>query len=277
MEKKTNNLTPLEYISNTIDNKNTILLFKNYYNLINNYQTNAIKNYKLGDYITLQKNSLIHGIGSFNFDIINSIKKHGFIFNEYFGNNVIQQKLCVCFWIVKNDIKLSDYILNYSGETIHYYNRFSKKNRQIYIPYNTDVSDRIKLFNKCNGLNNKIEFVRDSKESQFLPTLKKKDDYIAFVLKNDLTSKVLPYNIYTGNINKECLKSFLPNWVIKTTIEKRNSTRTDHEIALIYGLPSSLIEGCIVGKLIEKDLDKIKYIKDTFPNIYIANLDGKAI
>ncbi len=268
---------PLEYIRNHIGNKQTISLFNNYSEMIREYQVKSKNKYKVGDSVILNKNSLIHGISNFDFKKIEGIDTYGFIFSEFFDFNVVQQKLCVCFWVVKEEIKLSDYIKNYSGETIHYYNRLTKNNKQIYIPHGTDVSDRIKLFNMCNKVINKIEFVRDSKETQFLPSLKKNDDYLGFILNSDLTNKVLSFDIYNGSIDKEILKSFLPDWVIKNTIEKRNNTRTDHEIALIYGLPKELIEGCIVGRTLENDIEKLKYIRRIFPDIYISNLNGKVI
>ena len=208
--------------------------------------------YKIGDEITLCKKMLLHD----------------FIYSEYFGKNSPQQQYCICFWKVKNNIKLSKYIDNYSSDTIYLINKFTEK-KQIYIPYSLDVKYRIEIFDKINTFINRIEFIKESKENYFMPSLTKLDDYIEFILNIDEIDKVLLYDIYTGNIDINILKTILPKWVINNTILKRNSTRVDREISLIYG--------CIVGRLIENDISKLKYIKQKFPNIFISNLDGKVI
>jgi hypothetical protein len=45
----------------------------------------------------------------------------------------------------------------------------------------------------------------------------------------------------------------------------------------MFGLPSSLIEGVLVGKEIEKNKKSLDYIKSKLPDCYICNLDGKVI
>ena len=253
-------------------------IFEDYYLIYKKMEKATIKNtYKIGDNVVLKKDSLLHGIKSFDENKIDSIKKNGFLFGEYFKKEVSQQKYCVCFWIMNDEIKLKDYINNYSAETIHLQNRITKKYKQIYIPYNFDVKDRQALFKKINNFIYSIVFVRDSKENQFLPSLNKQDDYIGFILDNSYTDIIKKYDIYNGCLSLEELSSFLPEWVINKTIKKKMPTQTDHELSIIYGLPSNLIEGVIVGKIIERDKNKIKYLKTRFPNCYICNLNGKVI
>ena len=45
----------------------------------------------------------------------------------------------------------------------------------------------------------------------------------------------------------------------------------------MFGLPSTLIEGILVGREIENDKESLNYIKSIFKDIYICNLDGEVI
>jgi len=42
-------------------------------------------------------------------------------------------------------------------------------------------------------------------------------------------------------------------------------------------MPSCFIEGILVSKELEKNLEKLKVLKEKFPKCYIANLEGKII
>ena len=274
---KMTRVEPLQFIKDSINNAN---IFEDYYNnifkKIEKYDIKT-KKYNIGDSVKLDKGTLLHGIKSYSLEKIKSIKNEGILFSEYHGVNVVQQKFCVCLWIINNDILLKDYINNYSSETIHLQNRFTKKYKQIYIPYNYDVLDRQKLFRSINKLIYRIDFVRDSKENQFMPSLIKEDNYVGFIINNKYTSDIKKIDIYDGNIPMENLQEFLPDWVIKKTIKNKLPTQTDHELAIIYGIQSNLIEGIIVGKIIEKDVKRIKDIKNIFSNCYICNVNGEVI
>lgn len=51
----------------------------------------------------------------------------------------------------------------------------------------------------------------------------------------------------------------------------------DRKSTILFGLPSNLIEGILVGRAYEKDTNKLEEIKAILPNAYICNLDGKVI
>jgi hypothetical protein len=269
-------ISAIEFVNKELNNNK---VFNDYYSIFQTIEKDNInKNkYNIGDEVKLSKGTLLHGIKSFEKNKIESIKKNGIIFSEYHGVEVFQQKYCVCFWIMNNDILLKDYINSYSAETIHLRNRFTKTYKQIYIPYNYDVRDRQQIFKDINSFIYAIDFVRDSKENQFMPSLIKQDDYIGFILNNKYTDTIKKYDIYTGKLKEEELLSFLPEWVINNTIKKKIPTQTDHELAITFGLPSNLIEGIIVGKLVENDKNKLQYLKDIFKDSYICNLEGKVI
>lgn len=269
-------IQPIDFLKN---NLNDIECFEKYYELYKTIEEEKFdaKDYSIGDDVFLEKGTLLHGIKSFNIEKIKGIKKNGFLFGEYFGKEVAQQKYCVCFWVMNDKTSIKEYVNKYSSETIHLQNRITKKYKQIYIPFSYDVRDRQKMFKSINNFIYSINFVRDSKENQFLPSLNKTDDYIGFILRNSFTDKIKEYDIYDGNLSTNELSVFLPEWVINKTIKKKIPTHTDHEIAVLYGLPSNIIEGIIVGRLVESNKDSLKSIKTIFPNCYICNIDGKVI
>ena len=269
-------IEPIDFLKK---NLNDIECFEKYYELYKTIEEEKFdaKDYSIGDDVFLEKGTLLHGIKSFNVEKIKGIKKNGFLFGEYFGKEVAQQKYCVCFWVMNDKTSIKEYVNKYSSETIHLQNRITKKYKQIYIPFNYDVRDRQKMFKSINNFIYSIIFVRDSKENQFLPSLNKTDDYIGFILRNSFTDKIKEYDIYDGNLSTNELSVFLPEWVINKTIKKKIPTQTDHEIAVLYGLPSNIIEGIIVGRLVESNKDSLKSIKTIFPNCYICNIDGKVI
>ena len=52
---------------------------------------------------------------------------------------------------------------------------------------------------------------------------------------------------------------------------------TDRESAILFGIPSNLIEGILVGRIYEKNNKILDEIKELLPNSYICNLDGIVI
>ena len=46
---------------------------------------------------------------------------------------------------------------------------------------------------------------------------------------------------------------------------------------VIFGLNKCFIEGILVGRIVEKDKETLKKIKEKFPTCYICNLDGEVI
>lgn len=45
----------------------------------------------------------------------------------------------------------------------------------------------------------------------------------------------------------------------------------------MFGLPSNLIEGVLVGRKFENDNNSLELIKKKLPNCYICNVEGKVI
>ena len=52
---------------------------------------------------------------------------------------------------------------------------------------------------------------------------------------------------------------------------------TNRESAIIFGLPTKLIEGVLIGRKLENDQNALNHIKNSLKSCYICNLDGKVI
>lgn len=56
--------------------------------------------------------------------------------------------------------------------------------------------------------------------------------------------------------------------------KKKDDFFTNRESAILFGIPSNLIEGILVGRKPEKDNKILNEIKELLPNCYICSLDG---
>ena len=83
-------------------------------------------------------------------------------------------------------------------------------------------------------------------------------------------------DIFDDNIVKDFVN---PNYYEKFIKDraKKDDFFTNRESAVLFGIPSSLIEGILVGRTYEKDQNVLNEIKRLLPNCYICNLDGKVI
>lgn len=95
-------------------------------------------------------------------------------------------------------------------------------------------------------------------------------------------AKKLTYNdVWNLDFEEETLIPFLDyryaDKFINNDRLNRNASTTDRESAIMFGLPSKLIEGVLVGRKIENDDQSLNYIKSKLSDCYICNLDGKVI
>lgn len=238
--------------------------------------------YKIGDKVFLKKGTFIHGIfgGLENFDFtINN----GFISTD-FTQEIRQNKISnsVGMWNIKEDILLKDYINQYSGFTISYSIGRGPNSKYIseLVPYHKfdEITETINNDEEIWAYNGE-----QTKEVRFIPSLVSNKRQIAFILNMDSDyAKKLSYNdVWNLDFDDETLKPFLDYRYIDKFINQdrlnRNALTTDRESAIMFGLPSSLIEGVFVGKKIENDITSLNYIKEKLPECYICNLDGKVI
>ena len=120
-----------------------------------------------------------------------------------------------------------------------------------------------------------------TKEVRFIPSLFSDKNQIAFILnmESDYAKECAKYDVWNPNFRTEdIMKYFCSKYFLPEMLEgKFNAATTDRESAIIFGLPSKLIEGVLVGKKIENDNIALSYIKDKLPDCYICNLEGKVI
>ncbi len=247
----------------------------------NSQRVNKTK-YDVGDDVYLKKGTFIHGIfgnlENFDFTINN-----GFISTD-FTDKPRPNKICnsVGMWNIKEDIYLKDYINLYSGFTISY---------SIGRGPDSKIISELIPFHKFDEITEKINNDENiwtywgdkTKEISFIPSLVSNKRQIAFILNMESEyAKKLAYNdVWNLDFDEEIIKPFIDYRYVDKFINEdrinRTSATTDRESAIMFGLPSSLIEGVFVGRIIEKDKEAIKHIKEKLPDCYICNLDGKVI
>lgn len=237
--------------------------------------------YSKGDFVFLKKGTFIHGIfgelENFDYTLENGFVSVDFTSEE--RENKIKNS--VGMWNIREDILLKDYINNYSGFTITYTigrGPGAKKVSQL-IPYHKfdEFTERIN-----NDENVWTYFGDKTKEVSFIPSLVSNKRQIAFILnmESEYAKKLVHADVWNTTLDEETLKPFLDHRYYPKFLEERfnrDASTTDRESAIIFGLPSCLIEGIFVGRKLEHETEKLEYIKSKLPNCYICNLDGEVI
>lgn len=251
-------------------------------NLFYQENKNILTNkYSIGDKVKLTKGTFLHGIfgelENFDYTIEN-----GFISTD-FTDESRANKICnsVGMWNIQKDCLLKDYINDYSGFTITYTIGRGPGSKEVskLIPYHQ--------FDEFTENINNVEEIwtywgTKTKEVSFLPSLVSEKRQIAFILNMDslYAQELATADVWNPNLSEEILESFLDyRYYPKFLTERFNraAATTDRESAIIFGLPSSLIEGVFVGRKIETNQASLDYIKNKLPNCYICNLDGVVI
>ena len=237
--------------------------------------------YAINDDVFLKKGTYIHGIfgelENFDYTIQN-----GFISTD-FTSEPRANKICnsVGMWNIQKDMLLKDYINEYSGFTITYSigrGPGSKKVSEL-IPYHKfdEVTEKVNNDEDIWSYSGE-----QTKEVRFIPSLVSNKRQIAFILnmESDYAKELIKADVWNTKLDEEVLKPFIDYRYLDHFKEERfnrNANTTDRESAIMFGLPSSLIEGVFVGRKIENDQKSLKHIKDKLPDCYICNLDGKVI
>ncbi len=240
-----------------------------YFELKNsNYVIN--KKYNLNDDVILNKNHLLHGIGK-NTNFINIFAERGIISPNFFEND-IDHAFCYtsAFWDVKEDILLKEYIKNYSGV-------IAKVNDEyIQVPY----GELDEFVEKMKEVDHWLWTAESSMEIRFMPSLARNINQIGFIInmENELCQKLRVNSVFKSNFNKEYAYEFISGKAKEKFLNEGFSAdffqRADY---LIFGVPQNVIEGIIVGRIVEKNQEYLNQLKSLFPNCYICNLDGKVI
>lgn len=232
--------------------------------------------YKIGDCVKLPKNTYLNGFGS-DLKMIDIYAENGLV-NKDFEFGVTGHLISYCFslWHIKKSIKLADYIKNYSGMTA------TVEGKEIIVPYG-------ELDNFVEKMRNYPHFLWEAESTQeirFMPSLARDKNQLAFIINGQ--SKELNKLMFNNLANPK----FDVNLALEFThfkVEKKKEdwlkarksgtygTFWDRVAYVLFGLPSNLVEGILVGRKFEKDKKVLNHIKEKFPNSYICNLDGKVI
>ncbi|MGN0974022.1 MAG: hypothetical protein ACI4OT_04700 [Bacilli bacterium] len=232
--------------------------------------TTIKNNYKIGDDVVLTDNHLLHGIGD-HYDKLDLFSERGIISNDYFSNQLGNHAFIYnsAFWTVDKNIKLKDFIINYSGMIAKYNDTYE------IVPYGQLDS----FVEKMKEVNHWSWTAESSMEIRFMPSLARNINQFAFILNlNDFPAKELRKNSIFKNKDLEKYSlTFIHERANKDEIKKSKKDVFDRTDYIIFGIPKNYIEGILVGRIFEKDINKLKEIKSLFPSCYICNLDGKVI
>ena len=272
----------IDYAKKTFNGKALELVLRNIELFYNNAEKINKTKYKIGEDVILKKGTFLHGIPGLldNFDWI---VENGFIAVDFTGNSEGKNKIknSIGMWNIKEDCLLKDYVYNYSGITLTYTigRRPEAKTESKLIPYHKFDIETEKINN-----NDKIwtYWGEKTKEVTFLPSLVSNKRQIAFILNMDnlLAKQMIVADVWNIDLDAETLTEFLDYRYYPKFLELRfnkDASTTDRESAIIFGLPSRLIEGVLVGRKIEYDQKSLNYIKAKLPDCYICNIDGKVI
>ena len=239
--------------------------------------------YKIGDKVFLKKGTLLHGTYK-NLEGLKEIVKSGLISSWFIDGRLSKYPSSVGVWNLQKDYYLKDYINFYSGGTIMYCGVFDKlANKEVsktaVIPYDkmTNINEISQKYD-CH-----MWLMEQTKEARYMPSLNQDKVQIGIIFNDDLVKEsnlligdILDKDIFDDNIVKDFVN---PNYYEKFIKDraKKDDFFTNRESAVLFGIPSNLIEGILVGKTYEKDQNVLKEIKEILPSCYICNLEGTVI
>lgn len=234
--------------------------------------------YKVGDEVVLKKGTFLHGSRN-AMEMLHEIKNDGIVSKDFVQqyNKNVKTPLCASMWNIQDDITLKEYIILYSGATVTV---STADNKMVDIKL-------VKYGELDKELNNFREtpywrwVAEQTKESRFMPCLSNNKVNIGFIFNTESNEakEYIKNDVFNLELNPKIVKNVLEKWFYTKYIycEKRTPLTTNRESAILFGMPSCFIEGILVSREYEKDVEKITELKDYFPNCYIANLDGKVI
>lgn len=239
--------------------------------------------YNVGEEVILKKGTLLHGTYK-NIDGLKEILNDGLLSSWFIEGRLSKYPSSVGVWNLKKDYYLKDYINFYSGGTIMYRGVFedgidTQKNKTAIISY-SEMNNIIDIISKVDC---HMWTLEQTKEARFMPSLVQDRVQIAIIFNgsNNHSIELLKGDILdSNNVNDNDVKPFVNQDYYENFIKHRkykDDFFTDRESAILFGIPSNLIEGILVGRKYEKDNKILKEIKILIPDAYICNLDGKVI
>lgn len=265
----------IKIINTKINNPNTRNIMIKQIDTYNKVSKEIIDNkkYSIGDRVFLKKGTLLHGTYK-NIEGLQYIVENGLISSWFIDGRGSKYPSSVGVWNLTKDYYLDEYIDFYSGGTI----RFREENKEEY----TQVIPYSNMKNIMDIIKEKDYFmweIEQTKEARFMPNNLQDKVQIAIIFKNN--KELLKGDILEeSNINDIDVKELVNDKYYEQFIidrKNKNDFFTNRESAILFGIPSNLIEGILVGKSYEKDPNILKRIKELLPNAYICNLKGIVI
>lgn len=269
-------------INNRFEGKTKDILL-NHLDLFYKEDISISKNhYEIGEEVKLKRGTFIHGIAG-GIKEFEYVMIHGLVSTD-FTSEPRPNKICnsVGVWNIKEDMLLKDYINLYSGFTVTYNigRGPGSQTKSMLIPYHQFD----KLTERINNDPNIWSYSGEqTKEVRFIPSLVSNKRHIAFILnmESEYAKQLAHDDVWNTELDEEIIKPFLDYRYADKFINEdrinRTAITTDRESAIMFGLPTSLIEGVLLSRNMEKNKDIIKIIKENLPDCYICNLDGKVI
>ena len=184
---------------------------------------------------------------------------------------------------LKEDLLLKDYVNYYSWWTVrlfHWSREWIKWYNEVkVIPFNqfpkfleTVKKDWVNTWN-----------MEQTKEARFMPSLSQDFVQIWIIInwRNKYAKLLKGFDILDINFPEKVAKDFVHPDVYESFFvpnrKNKDAFFTDRESAILFWLPSVLIEWILVGRKYEKNKIMLDKIKKLLPKAYICNLDGKVI
>ena len=176
---------------------------------------------------------------------------------------------CTGLWRVKEEIKLKDYVINYSGMDVRYENSYCL------VPYGK-LDEFVEEIKNVNHFKWEAE---SSMEIRFMPSLARDINQYGFILNidSDEARSLVKHDVNTEEYDNKINVHFGMPDKKKDKEKIKKCSFANRASYVIFGLNKCFIEGVLVGRKVEKDPKALDELKLKFPNCYVCNLDGIVI
>lgn len=88
-------------------------------------------------------------------------------------------------------------------------------------------------------------------------------------MESEYAKEIAKADVWNIELNEYTLFEFLDHRYYPKFLDlrfNRNASTTDRESSIMFGIPIKLIEGILVGRKIENDVQTLNYIKNKLPS-----------
>lgn len=232
--------------------------------------------YSVGDTVFLNKNMFLHGFR--DLAVVDIGSKYGVISRNFTTNDPVREpkiKNCASLFHIKKKISLKQYIINHSGLQVDFCDGLTKSELIPFGEVDKFMSQIRKKTFPAFGMVLPME-------TSFIPNLMNKRPQIAFIingtdskcknlLENNLLNKKFDINLVLN------FHEFYNEKLKEKFLQDDKDSYYDRIAYILFGIPNNMIEGILVGEIVEKNKSVLSKLKKAFPNCYICNIFGKVI